>query len=452
MVDCGLPNPQSTIHNPLRLTHRRRLVLTASSASGLILAVLFVAAAALYRNFENTEAMAGVRLTARQALQAAVQGDAKSEVAAICDADPTVSLAVLKDGATVAQDGPRDVSALDGSGRTFVKGVEVTYLSARQGDYRAVAALPWTRREEALQRFATTLALLWFPLVGLIAGATALASGATFKPLDELRRQADAARAGGLHSRLQVAGGDEYAAFAESLNGFLSSIEALVKNEEQFVADAAHELRTPLTALRGRVETTLLRDRSPVEYRKALNVVLEEAERLSALVEALLGSATAAYATTVPPLDLQAEVERAQARWLDRYAEAGVGLEAATQAVLAAVTPSEIGSILDNLLANALRASPEGSVCRIELRAAPDPVRGDRVRLAVHDAGPGVPEELRERIFDRFVRGEESRNRATGGFGIGLSLCRRIAEGRGGTIGIVPSEKGARFEVDLPKA
>ena len=431
----------------MRLTHRHRLVLTASSASGGILAALFVAAIALFHNVENAEATEGVRLTARQALRAAVQGDAKGEVAAICDADPTVSLAVLRAGRTLAQDGPRDVSALDGAGRAFVKGVEVTYLSARQGAYRAVAALPWTRREEALQRFTTTLALLWFPLVGLVAGATALASRATFRPLDELRRQADAARTGGLDGRLQVAGQDEYAAFAESLNAFLDSIEALVKNEEQFVADAAHELRTPLTALRGRVETTLLRDRAPAEYRRALRVVLEEAERLSALVEALLGSATAAYATAVPPLDLEAEVERAQARWLDRYAEAGVGLEATTQPVLAAVTPSEIGSILDNLLANALRASPEGSACRIDLRAVET-----RVRLAVHDAGPGVPEELRERIFDRFVRGEESRNRATGGFGIGLSLCRRIAEGRGGTIDLVPSERGARFEVDLPKA
>ena len=93
------------------------------------------------------------------------------------------------------------------------------------------------------------------------------------------------------------------------------------------------------------------------------------------------------------------------------------------------------------------RASPSGTVCRVELRLIEA-----RVRLAVQDSGPGVPEELRERIFDRFVRGVESRNRATGGFGIGLSLCRRIAEGRGGRIWVADSPKGARFEVDLPKA
>jgi two-component system OmpR family sensor kinase len=109
------------------------------------------------------------------------------------------------------------------------------------------------------------------------------------------------------------------------------------------------------------------------------------------------------------------------------------------------ITPSEIGSVLDNLLANALRASPPGTACRIELTADEN-----YARLAVHDAGPGIPLDLRERIFDRFVRGEESRNRATGGFGIGLSLCRRIVEGRGGRIWVEPTEAGARFEVELP--
>jgi len=429
------------------LSYRQRLVLTASSVSGLILAVLFVIASVLYRQVEVTEEFDGLSPTVNQAMEGAVHGRVKEEVATIAAAEPSVSVAVLQRGNVLAQTGSLDVASLRRNGRTEIHGVQVTVLVDRDGPFLVIAARPWGHREEILQRFTKVLVLLWFPLVGLIAAATAIASRATFRPLDELRRQADAARAGGLHSRLQVVGQDEYAAFATSLNGFLDSIEALVKNEEQFVADAAHELRTPLTALRGRVETTLLRERNPEEYRRALGVVLEEAERLSALVEALLGSATAAYARSVPPLALDIEVERAQARWLDRYAEAEVVLESSTVPVASNVTPSEIGSVLDNLLANALRASPAASTCRIELR-----VDGSRARLAVQDAGTGVPEELRERIFDRFVRGEESRNRAMGGFGIGLSLCRRIVEGRGGTIRVAPSERGARFEVDLPKA
>ena len=112
-----------------------------------------------------------------------------------------------------------------------------------------------------------------------------------------------------------------------------------MKNEEQFVADAAHELRTPLTALRGRIETTLLRDRAPEEYRKALREGLVEAERLSALVEALLGSATAAASRPAPSLELETEVERAHARWLDRFEEAGIGLEVASRPVPAAAYP-----------------------------------------------------------------------------------------------------------------
>ena len=427
------------------LTHRRRLVLTASSVSGLILAALFVVATILYREIEVTEEYDGLAPTAKQALEAAARGQIPDRMDAIAAAEPEVSIALLRGETLVARRGTQDVSRVRQSGRLTIEGVEETAYVVRDGPYLAVAARRWAHREAILNRFVNLLAVLWFPLVGLIAGATSLASRATFRPLDELRQQADDAHAGGLASRLQVAGQDEYAAFATSLNGFLDRIEALVRNEEQFVADAAHELRTPLTALRGRVETTLLRERSPAEYRRALDVVLEEAERLSALVEALLGSATAVTNTPAAALDLEAEVERAQARWLDRFTVADVGLRVVTQPVSAAVTPSEIGSILDNLLANALRASPGGTVCRVELRTEPG-----HARLAVQDAGPGIPEEMRERIFQRFVRGEESRNRATGGFGIGLSLCRRIAEGRGGTIDVVPSPTGARFEVELP--
>ncbi|RYG20214.1 hypothetical protein EON82_20505 [bacterium] len=429
----------------MRLTHRQRLVLTATAVTGLLLAVLFVVAATIYRGVEVVEEYDGLSPTVNQAMLGAKGGHVHDEVAVIGRAEPEVSLAVLRNGILISHTGPLDVSKVRIDGRRRVGGVEITCLTARSGPYFVVAGRPWRHREEILRRFATVLALLWPLLVGLIAGATALASRATFKPLDELRRQADEAHKGGLHGRLHLTGHDEYSDFAASLNGFLDSIETLVENEEQFVADAAHELRTPLTALRGRVETALLRERSPEEYRATLGVVLEEAERLSALVEALLGSATAVSARPAAPLDLQAEVERAHARWLDRFTDADVVLKVTARHAKANVTPSEIGSVLDNLLGNALRASPPGTTCRIELKKS-----GDRVHLAVQDEGPGIPPELRERIFDRFVRGEESRNRATGGFGIGLSLCRRIVEGRGGQIAVVPSKKGARFEVDLP--
>ena len=431
----------------MRLTHRQRLVLTASSASGGILAVLFVAAALLYRGVEVAEEFDGLSPTVNQAMEGALRGRLDEQMATIAAAEPGVSVAVFSGGKRLAQTGGLGLVPLRESGRTRLAGVEVTALTDEERGFRVVAARPWDHREEILERFNKVLALLWFPLVGLIAGATALASRATFRPLDRLRQQADEAREGGLRGRLGVEGTDEYGEFAASLNAFLDRIEALVENEEQFVADAAHELRTPLTALRGRVETTLLRERTPEEYRGALGIVLAEGERLSALVEALLNSATAIAARPAPPLDLRAVIEAAHARWIDRFAESGVGLDVAAVPLRVGLTSGEAGSLLDNLLANALRASPSGTVCRVELRLVKD-----RVRLAVQDAGPGVPEELRERVFDRFVRGEESRNRATGGFGIGLSLCRRIAEGRGGRIWVADSPEGARFEVDLPKA
>lgn len=429
----------------MRLSHRARLVLTASSVAGMILALLFVSAIALYRRFEVAEEFDSLSPTARQALQAAVHGTVQTDLDAIADAEPAVSLAVLKDGRTIDRIGTVDVSGIAKTGRMRLDGTDITAISVSLGSYRVVAARPWLHREESANRFATMLTFLWFPLVGLIAGATWLASRATFKPLDDLRRQADAAREGGLHGRLRVAGQDEYGAFAASLNGFLDRLAAFIHNEEQFVADAAHELRTPLTALRGRIETTLLREREPSEYRAALGVVLAEAERLSALVEALLGSATSVSTRPVGPVAIDEVAEQAHARWIDRYDASGIMLELRTRPARAVITGSEIGAVLDNLLANALRVSPPNTTCHLEVN-----VKAEKVRLLVKDEGPGVPTELRERIFDRFVRGEEGRNRATGGFGIGLALCRRIVEARGGRIWVEPTDRGAQFEVELP--
>ena len=104
--------------------------------------------------------------------------------------------------------------------------------------------------------------------------------------------------------------------------------------------------------------------------------------------------------------------------------------------------------VLDNLLSNALRISPPDSTCRISVMKA----ASDRAIIAVEDEGPGLPPELGDRIFERFTRGDEGRNRMHGGFGIGLSVCRRILTSREGNIRAEPGAVGARFLIDLPTA
>ena len=220
-----------------------------------------------------------------------------------------------------------------------------------------------------------------------------------------------------------------------------------MQRQERFVADAAHELRTPLTVIRGQIETALLRARTTEDYKHTLNIALAEAERLSRLVEGLLLSASAPVVKPTP-ITLDAVLERAHARWVDRFSQAGIELLLKdVPAARVEMRPEECDSILDNLLSNALKHSSPNSTTRISL--AVDDVAAT---ISVADEGTGVPESLRETLFDRFTRGETSRNRELGGFGIGLAVVKRLVEARGGDVYLAPSEKGATFAVKLPLA
>ena len=226
-----------------------------------------------------------------------------------------------------------------------------------------VGAVGWGPRAKAVERLSWLLTDLWLPLVLIVVSITWFASRTTFEPLERMAKQAEELSTENLASRLDVEYG-EYAEFAERLNRFLDRLELSVRHEEQFVSDAAHELRTPLTALRGRIETSLMRARTVAEYQQLLHDVLLEAERLSGLVEMLLQSASI-VSGEVPILDVQAELERAHARWVDRFANLSVEVELASQPAAIRMKPREFEVILDNLLSNALKAVPKGGHCAI---------------------------------------------------------------------------------------
>jgi signal transduction histidine kinase len=303
--------------------------------------------------------------------------------------------------------------------------------------------MPWRPRERAIQRFTWLLVGLWLPVVTLIAVITWSSSRSTFEPLERLASQAEALSVQNLSSRLEIESG-EYAEFARRLNRFLDRLEMSVRREERFVSDAAHELRTPLTVMRGRLETNLLRDRTEAEYKDTLQGVLVETERLSGLVEMLLQSATLVD-KAVMPLDLQEQVEKTHARWVDRFDEHNIELQLESDPCSARIRAREFEVVADNLLSNALKASPFNTTVRLKLEH-------DHAvcRLHVSDEGPGVPPEARAAIFERFARLDPGRNRDSGGFGIGLAVCKRIVDERGGTIFLVDSERGAHFVVEFP--
>jgi signal transduction histidine kinase len=220
----------------------------------------------------------------------------------------------------------------------------------------------------------------------------------------------------------------------------VAKLDALVRSQESFVADASHQLRTPLTALRLRLEN-LERHVGP-ERRDELEGTLAELERLSRLVDSLLTLARADRAAIAPvAVDVGALVSERVEAWSALAAERRVGLEERIEGVPAArATEGRLEQVLDNLLANALEASPEGGTIVVSAARA-----GEWVELHVADEGPGMAEEDRGRAFDRFWRADGSGE----GFGLGLAIVQRLVAGDGGAIELRESPSGGLDAVML---
>ncbi len=447
----------------MRISHRGRLTLTTSVVSGTILAGLFAISFLIFRREEINRAHDILRPAVLQIEQDAVTQDTITpDLGLVVEANPQLSFGTFDlRGQLLASSGALSLEptfkwAASMVGKpTNKSGVEwgiidignMTVVAGSKSTSKGliVGVLPWEERERTMAQAAIALVLLWFPLVGLIGAITWIASAKTFKPLTALAEQAELFSESDLTRRLTVDSHDEYATFAARLNNFLDRLEDSVQRQKQFVEDAAHELRTPLTILRGRIETSLMIDRSSKEYRNALLLVLRETERMSRLVEAMLQSALPVQDLSIP-VDVEAALEKVEARWLDRFVESNVHLELETEPAETLALEEEVDCVIDNLVSNALRSSPNGSTCTLKVEHD-----GGFVLVTVTDEGQGVPVEKREAIFERFTRLEKSRNRSLGGFGVGLAVSKRLVEGRGGTIRVTDGPTGgARFEVRWP--
>jgi signal transduction histidine kinase len=311
----------------------------------------------------------------------------------------------------------------------------------------AVLARSLGPRDESLDHLRHEL-LIFLPLALLAAslGGYALAAGA-LKPVELLRRRAEAVHPGE-PSRLPVPpAGDEVSRLAQTLNEMLARLQAAVEHERRFVADASHELRTPLALLRTELDLALRRPRSREELESALRSAADETQRLSRLAEDLLLIARADQG----PLPIRREVvaagdllSDAALRFASRASSLGRELRVVETDLHVEADPLRVGQALVNLVDNAL-AHGEGIV---ELRAEE---RGSLVELHVSDAGSGFPPEFRKRAFDRFSRADEARS--GGGSGLGLSIVELVAGAHGGGAGLCePPSGGADVWISLPPA
>ena len=249
--------------------------------------------------------------------------------------------------------------------------------------------------------------------LAVLAGAAAIGvvlARSISGPLTRVEETATAVGAGDLSARApEDAGPPEVRRLARELNATAAKLQAVIASQDQFIADASHELRTPLTALRLRLENG------------DTDAALLEAERLARRIDDLLALARA-DTSPEPASELRIdEVVRGRVElWRPLAEEHGLRLEGELRGDLVHVAPGRVEQVLDNLLANAIEASPVG--------AAVEVVAAGR-ELHVLDRGPGLGEEARLHAFDRFWTSGKGH-----GSGLGLAIAKRLVELDGGTI------------------
>lgn len=298
-----------------------------------------------------------------------------------------------------------------------------------------------------------TVLLTTFPAAILVAflGGYLLA-GRVLRPIGAMAEKAKGITAERLSERLPVENpDDEFGRLATVFNETLVRLENAFERLRRFTADASHELRTPLTTIKSVGEVGLREQRDPAAYRDIIGSMLEEADRLARLVDGLLTLTRADAAASLPNrerLDLATlteEVvdflhvlaeEKQQTLRIDIREE--VHVEADRWMLRQAII---------NIIDNAINYSPQDAAIQIVVRRD---VQNGAV-IEVIDEGPGISEEHRAKVFERFYRIDGDRSSQTGGTGLGLAIARWAVEANGGKIELeTEQDKGSTFRIVLP--
>ena len=233
-----------------------------------------------------------------------------------------------------------------------------------------------------------------------------------------------------------------------SLNRLAETLEEQETMRRRLTADVAHELRTPLSALSAQLEMLSEGLREPTPER--LKACHEETLRLGALVGDLEGLARAEQPVRSPdfqPVRLDRLSERVVASFEASFEKKSVTLSAVVEPVTIRGESDRLAQVLSNLLSNALRHTPAGGSVKVAVRRAPD----GRASLTVEDNGEGIPAADLPHVFERLYRVDRSRNRGTGGAGIGLAIAKAIVEAHRGTLDARSEEgKGSVFAALFP--
>jgi len=320
--------------------------------------------------------------------------------------------------------------------------------------YVAIGA-PLSESDKILRRFTLRD-------VAIIPGALFLGSllgwlmtGRVLTPVVEAAQTAQ--RISGSNLSLRIPGrqsGDELDYLVLTFNRMIERLESSFQQMKQFSTDVSHELRTPITAIRGQLEVALFTAETTDQYREAMFNALQDVDRLSQIVRALLLLSQAESGQVVLQkvrLNLRELVEDLVEQFQIPAEEAGVRLTAELPPECPAeVDRVQIERMITNLLSNAIKFTPKGGRVRMVLNPLPD-----RIEIVVEDTGHGIATEHLPYIFDRFYRvpGSGTAPSPEQGLGLGLSFVAWIVKAHGGKIEVDSQfGEGTRFRISLPAA
>jgi signal transduction histidine kinase len=332
-----------------------------------------------------------------------------------------------------------------------VHGVPARVVTLSAGNLTVALGAPLARARARLGQLLKAYLIAAPPLLLAFAGGAAWMTRRALRPLREIAERAEAISTRSLNARLPVPEpNDEVRALTEVLNRMMSRLESGFAHISRFTADASHELRTPLTIIRGELESALGTEMSPEARVARIQSILEEVRRMSSLVDSLLilsrsegGNLDLAKASV--DLSLMVASAAEDARTLGEPMGLDVAL-AAPEGVRVTADRGRLRQILLNLIDNAVKFNRAGGTIRMRLETAPG-----TVTLYVGNSGRGLSAVQRERLFERFFRGDTARSRAIDGFGLGLALSRDLARAHGGDLELTGSDPDwTEFRLSLP--
>lgn len=308
-----------------------------------------------------------------------------------------------------------------------------------------------SQKESALvlHNLSTTLWIAFPFLLLVLFLASAFAASKGIAPVQQLIRAAADISGKNIQARLPLPENeDEIHKLATTINALLDRIERSMRREKQFTADASHEIRTPLTGIRGTLEVLMRKPRTSEQYEEKIRRVIREVDRLSGMLDQLLQLArleSGGISIQTETVDLK-EIFRSLAdRWKGPLEAKNMQLHcSALDPALPTADVHLLTIILDNLVGNAIKYGHEGG--RVDCLWHPE-----SNALSVRDDGPGIPKDQVPFLFDRFYRGEVSRNTKVPGAGLGLSISKKLADLLGIHLDVSSEEgKGTIFMLEFP--